>query len=140
MRLLLTLIVVPSLTLLGFLIPDWTTIAVLVYIGLWIVFGGAVLSFWIEKHAYPILRITALTIGLFYIFAAIDTILGVVQSGQSPGARNPIFGLLIIGIPALIFAITGCPKFRVEFDDSDSSEAFDFDDELSDEWDDHPRS
>lgn len=115
MRVLLTLIVIPSLALLGFLIPQWTTPATLVYVGLWIIFGGVTLAAWIPAHAIAVLRVSALVLGLFYIFAAIDTILGIVQTGQSPSARNPVFGFLIIGLPALLFAIRG-PRHPLDDD------------------------
>jgi hypothetical protein len=137
-RLLLTLIVIPSLALLGLLIPTWTAPALFVYIGLWIVFGGLVLCVWIPRRAIVILRVSAFVLGVFYVLAAIDTILGVVQTGQSPGARNPVFGLLVIGIPALLFAATGRLGRRTEPDDLDPDDEpeEDVEDPLSDDPDD----
>lgn len=136
MRLLLTIIVVPSLALLGLLIPTWTAPALFVYIGLWIVFGGLVLSVWVPGRAKIILRVSAFVLGVFYVLAAIDTVLGVVQTGQPPGARNPVFGLLVIGIPALLFAATGRLGRHPEPDDPDPDDGFEeefdeFEDPLS---------
>jgi len=108
---LISVMVALSLVALGVLMPSWNFASAGLYMGLWIVFGGAFVYLFSPKHGRPALRIAAGVLGIGMTWAAIDF---VIQQHQASGSffqlRSPIVGFLVIGVPALYFAACGRSK------------------------------
>ncbi|MFG0313238.1 MAG: hypothetical protein ACF8LL_03525 [Phycisphaerales bacterium] len=108
MGLFLLIFVVISLVSLGLLMPAWTATATAVYISLWVVFGGAVAFIIRPERTVWLLRLSAGVLGIIMTLSMIDFVIAQVRSGGSIiQTRSPIAGFILIGLPALAFAIWG---------------------------------
>lgn len=104
----LSILVALMLISLGFLIGPWTTSAVLVYIAMWLVFGGAFIFIMYPRRGVLYLRISACVLGVMMTLSMIDFIITQIQSGGSLWQpRSPIMGIFIVALPAFAFTIWG---------------------------------
>ena len=106
--LVLSILVVLMLTGLGYFIGPWTTSAMLIYIAMWLVFGGALVFIMSPTRCILYLRISAGVLGLLMTLSMIDFINTQLQtSGSIFQLRSPIAGFFIVALPAFSFAIWG---------------------------------
>ncbi len=111
MRVLLSIVFVGFLAALAPLMPAWTPSAASVYAGLCVVCLGVVAAMWLPRRCNAILRVVAAVVGLAFVLSAIDFVTQQIRSGgHLLGGRNPVAGLVVIGLPALAYAITGRPR------------------------------
>ena len=121
---LISIMVAISLGALGMLIPVWNFAGAAVYLGLWIVFGGAFVYLFSPKRGRTALRVAAGVLGVGMTLAAVDFVIQQYHAnGPYISPRSPIIGFLVIGLPALSFAAFGRSKHvdahEQEKDDSD---------------------
>ena len=122
MRILMTIIVILSLSALGPLMPQWTLTSTLVYIGLWILFGGAMAWLLWPQRAKPILRVSAGLLGVLMTLSALDFLINPPQGGGTIyWVRSPITGFILLGIPAISFALTGYSQHLPDKDEETNS-------------------
>ena len=108
----LLIIVVISLLLLAPLMPQWTLGAVVTYVGLWVVMVFPLLYLSNPTRFRGLMRIAAAFVAIVFIIASVDQVRSLINSqGAGFQLNSPLTGLLVIGLPALWYAITG--KSRV---------------------------
>ena len=104
----LSVLVAIMLISLGFLLGPWTTSSVIVYIVLWLVFGGALIFIMFPTRGVVYLRISACVIGVMMTLSMIDFVLAQYNGGSSPWQlRSPVTGFFIVAIPAFAFTVWG---------------------------------
>ncbi|MEO0513213.1 MAG: hypothetical protein AAF108_10010 [Planctomycetota bacterium] len=93
------------------LIPAWTPGAILVTCLLEPLCLAVVIACWSERLAVPSLRVAAGVVALIYVLAAVDQIRAAASSRRPIiGGPTPIVGLLVVGVPAALFAVRGMPR------------------------------
>ncbi len=97
-----------SLISIGFIITDWTPSTIVVYAGIWILFGGAFTFILYPERSVWCLRISAGVLGVLMTLSMIDF---VITQRHADGSffqlRSPVVGFLVVGLPSFAFALWG---------------------------------
>lgn len=116
MRVLITATILLFVTLMAVLLTEWSTQTTLVYVGMCVMGVGVITAMWIRAWTNPVLRVLAAMLAVLMLVNAVDSVRAQRAGGSSPeGVRRPLTGVFIVGVPALLFAVTGRPRVKVFF-------------------------
>lgn len=116
MRTLITVTILLSLGVLARLVPPTDPPTVLVFAGLSVAGLGVIVAMWVRAWTNPVLPVLAALLGVAMILNGISFVRTQLGSGGSlAGVRTPLVGVFLVGLPALLFAVTGRPRVESFF-------------------------